>query len=49
MRALGFNQVYFVCKVWFITTDVQKNPFTPRPVTDVAQLLSLPLKYFKES
>lgn len=26
----------------------KKTHFTPRPVTDAAQLLSLPLKYFKE-
>lgn len=48
MCASRFNQAYLIRKVRFITTHVQKkNPFTPRPVTDAAQSLSLPLKYLE--
>lgn len=43
MYALGFNEAYFICKVRFRRIHVQRNPFSPRPVTDAAQL---PLKYF---
>lgn len=49
MCALGFNKAYFVCKVRFRTIHVPKNPFYSKASNCAAQLLSLSLKYFKES